>query len=129
MNTARKAEEYVYNYFKKKGITLLKANRAEKGFDFRTKDGKLFIEVKGSTAKKLSDVYFRYLTNGEYEKIKECLKNKKRYELHLVIGIDSDTIFHYIVPGEFIIEKAKPEVSWALPVRKKEFQEFMVGNI
>jgi len=77
----------------------------------------------------LSDVLFRYLTNGEYEKVKECIRNKKRYELHLVIGIDSSEISHYIVHAKFIIEKAKPEVAWLLPVRTKEFKEFIVKKI
>ena len=70
MNTARKAEEFVKEYFEKKGVKLFKRLRSEIGFDFKTEDEAFFVEVKGSMAKKLSDVLFRYLTNGEYEKAK-----------------------------------------------------------
>jgi len=32
-----------------------------------------------------SDVLFRYFTNAEYAKAKECLHNNKQYEIHLVL--------------------------------------------
>jgi len=66
MNIAREAENYIKQYFKdKKNIELIKPNKGEIGFDFRDRDSKIFIEAKGTSKSKLSDVMFRMFTNAE----------------------------------------------------------------
>lgn len=90
----------------------------EFGFDFKTRDNKLFVEVKGTKAKKISDVLFRYLTNLEYVRIKECKRRSLTYEVHLICGVGSNSISHYIIPGEHILKIAVPEISWSVPIRK-----------
>ncbi|MEW6195061.1 MAG: DUF3883 domain-containing protein [Bacteroidota bacterium] len=126
MNTGQKAEEYVRKYFQeKKSIDLIKAPKGELGYDFRSKDSKIFVEVKGSAAKDFSNVLFRYFTNTEYEKARSCRKLKQRYEIHLVVGVDTESISHFVIPGKILLEKSKPEISWNLPIRK-ELKIYMV---
>ena len=123
MKTGTFAENYVKEYFRtKKQINLIKAPKGELGYDFRDHDSQLFVEVKGTAAKKLSDVLFRYFTNTEYEKARICRRNKQKYEIHLITGIGSSAIEHYIIPGEILLDKAKPEIAWALPIRKEHKQ-------
>jgi len=113
---AKEAEEYIKEYFKeKRKIELVKLGRGERGFDFRDTKSEIFIEVKGTGAKRLSDVLFRYFTNAEYEKAKECLRNNKQYEVHLILGIGTESVEHYCIPAKVFIERAKPEVIWSLP--------------
>lgn len=119
MTTAKFAENYVQNYFKKeKHIDLIKPPKGERGYDFRTRDSQLFIEVKGSATKDLTKILFRYFTNAEYEKAKECFANKIKYEVHLILGVNEEQSSHYIIPGKIFIERAKPEIYWSFPVRK-----------
>jgi len=119
MNTSQIAEQYVKEYFLKKDVELIEKPKSELGYDFRDKDSKLFIEVKGTTAKNITDALFRYFTNTEYEKARSCRKAKQDYQIHLVTGIGSDNIKHYKIPGKELLDKAKPEVSWYLPLRKE----------
>lgn len=127
MNIAREAEDYIKQYFKdKKNIELIKPNKGEIGFDFKDKDSKIFIEVKGTSKSKLSDVLFRYFTNAEYEKAKECIRKKLIYEAHIVLGIGTNSIKHYRIPAKIFIDKAKPEVAWYLPTTK-ELEKFKLS--
>ena len=120
MTIAEEAEKYIKQYFEeKRRIKLVEAKRGERGFDFRDDKSNIFIEVKGTAAKKLSDVLFRYFTNAEYEKAKECLHNNKQYEIHLVLGIGTQSMEHYCIPARVFIERAKPEIMWSLPIRKE----------
>ena len=120
MTIAKEAEEYIKQYFKeKRHIKLVESKRGERGFDFRDDRSNIFIEVKGTAAKRLSEVLFRYFTNAEYEKAKECLHNNKQYEIHLVLGIGTQSMEHYRIPGRVFIERAKPEIIWVLPYEKK----------
>jgi hypothetical protein len=118
MSTATKAEEFVKEWYEAKGMSVVRVKRPETGFDFQTRDGNSYIEVKGTAENKLSQVLFRYLTNSEYERIKWCLRNEKQYWLHLLTGVGSEDIKHYRIPGEFVLRNAKPEISWMLPIRK-----------
>ncbi len=118
MSTGTHAEELVRKWYEDKGQGLIRMDRKETGFDFRTRDGSIYIEVKGTAANKLSGVLFRYLTNSQYDRIKWCLRNDKQYWLHLLTGVGSDGIKHYRMPGEFVLRNAKPEVLWMLPIRK-----------
>lgn len=71
MSIAREAENYIRQYFKtKKNIELVKPDKGEIGFDFRDKDSKIFIEVKGTSKSKLSDVFWYLPTTKELEKFK-----------------------------------------------------------
>jgi len=127
MNIAREAENYIKQYFKnKKNIELVKPNKGEIGFDFRNENYKIFVEVKGTSKSKLSDVMFRMFTNAEYEKAKECIRKKLVYEVHLVLGIGTKSIKHYHIPAKFFIEKAKPEVALYLPTTK-ELEKFKLN--
>ena len=128
MGTAQQAEEYIKKYFKeKRHIELVKRKKGERGFDFRDDESKIFVEVKGTAKKKLSDVLFRYFTNAEYEKAKECLRNNKEYEIHLVVGIGTESEKHYCIPAKVFIETAKPEIIWSLPIRVKEIEEYRLN--
>jgi hypothetical protein len=124
MNTGQKAEKIIKNYFYNKGIVLIRAPKGELGYDFKKSDDKFFIEVKGTTAKELSKVPFRYFTNTEYEKARACRKSKVKYEIHLITGIQSNDDIgfseHYMIPGNDLLDKGKPEVTWMLPIRKKD---------
>ena len=120
MSLAEEAEQRIKEYFeKKRHIRLVKRKKGERGFDFRDEKSNIFIEVKGTAAKKLSDVLFRYFTNAEYEKAKECLRNNKAYEIHSVLGIGAQSVEHYCIPARVFIERAKPEIIWSLPIRKE----------
>jgi len=124
MNIAREAENYIKQYFKnKERIELVKPYKGEIGFDFRNEDSEIFIEVKGSSKSKLSDVMFSMFTNAEYEKAKECIRKKLIYEVHIVLGVGTKSIKHYCIPAKTFIEKAKPDVFWYLPTTK-ELEEF-----
>ena len=128
MSIAQEAEEYIKRYFKEKRDTeLVKCKRWERGFDSRDDKSNIFIEVKGTAAKRLSDVLFRYFTNAEHEKAKECLRNNKQYEIHLVLGIGTQPVEHYCIPARVFIEMAKPEIIWSLPIRK-EIKKYQVSD-
>jgi hypothetical protein len=127
MNTGKLAEEYVKEYFKKKQIKLIKAPKGELGYDFRNRDSDLFVEVKGTAAKDLTKVLFRRFTNTEYEKARACLRAKQTYEVHLIVGIGGREVQHFVIPGKTLLERAKPEVTWSLPIRK-EFHKYRVGS-
>ena len=109
--------------YKRRKVELIKKPRGELGYDFRDKESKLFIEVKGTTEKNITDALFRYFTNTEYEKARSCRKAKQDYQIHLITGIGSDNIKHYKIPGEELLDKGKPEVSWWLPL-KKDFRKY-----
>ena len=83
--------------------------------------------MKGTGVKRLSDVLFRYFTNAEYEKAKECLRNNKQYEVLLILGIGTESVEHYCIPAKVFIESVKPEIFWSLPIRK-EIQEYRVRD-
>lgn len=120
MTTGKMAEEYIKNYFKeKRHIELVKHEKKERGFDFRNNESTLFVEVKGTAVKRLTDVLFRYFTNTQYEKAKECLRENKQYEIHLVIGIGTKSPEHYCIPAKVFVYGAKLEVAWYLPIRKE----------
>jgi len=120
MNIAREAENYIRQYFKtEKNIKLVKPDKGEIGFDFRNEDSEIFIEVKGSSKSKLSNVMFSMFTNAEYEKAKECIRKKLIYEVHIVLGMGTSSMKHYCIPAKTFIEKAKPEASWYLPTTRK----------
>lgn len=126
MSIAKRAEEFVEKYFKEtRGVNLVKSKRGERGFDFRDKDSTKFIEVKGSSVTRLPDVMFLMFTNSEYERAKDCLRQGKTYEVHLVTGIGADSTKHYIIPGKVFVDKAKPEIAWILPTNKKVIQPEM----
>ena len=123
MTTAKQAEEYVKRYFKeKRGIDLIKVGKRELGFDFRDKSSDLFVEVKGST-KEFKALQGNYFTNAEFEKARSCRREGTEYEIHLVAGIGSELPEHYVIPGEVLLDQAKPEVWWNLSLRK-DFREY-----
>ncbi len=128
MNIGQESEDYIKKYFEeKRHIKLVKSRRGERGFDFRDDESTIFVEVKGTEARRLSHVLFRYFTNAQYEKAKECLRNNKKYEIHLVLGVGSKSVKHYCIPTRVFIERAKPEVHWSLPIRK-EINEYEVDG-
>jgi hypothetical protein len=125
MNTGKAAEQYVKSYFHDKDIELVSITRGNTGYDFKKSDDTLFIEVKGTTFKDLSKIPFRYFTNSEYEMAKLCRKRKIKYEIHLITGIGTNNVKHYIMPGNVLLEKSKPEVNWSLPIRN-EFHKYLI---
>jgi len=121
------AENYVVKWCKeKRHIKLVKPGKGEHGFDFKDKDGKLFIEVKGTSATKVGKVLFRYLTDNEYKMAKMCLNKDLTYEIHLIVGINSGKIQHYIIPAKDFVNKCKQEVWWVLPIRAKDITKYKV---
>jgi hypothetical protein len=123
MSVAKQAEDYVKNYFATERRTdLIRVPRGELGFDFRDRGSKLFVEVKGTAAKDLTKVLFRYFSNAEYEKARACRRNKQKYEIHLIVGVGSAAVDHYMIPGQVLLEEGRPEVIWSLPIRKSASQ-------
>jgi hypothetical protein len=122
MNIGNDAEEFVRNHFEmERHIRLIRSRpkQGDVGYDFRNEESTLFVEVKGSKAKRWSDVLFSSFTNAQYEKAKECKRSKKCYEVHIVIGIGTNNVEHFKVPIKVFLENAKPEIAWSLPIRKK----------
>jgi hypothetical protein len=131
MNIGYSAEEYVKNHFEtERHIHLIrsKPKQGDVGYDFRNEESTLFVEVKGSKAKRWSDVLFSSFTNAQFEKAKECKRSKKGYEVHIVIGIDTENVEHFKIPLKVFLEKAKPEIAWSLPIRKEINQYRVNGN-
>jgi len=126
-STANKAKEKVKAYYKSTLNMELAENphKRKKGFDLQTPDGTTIIEVKGSMKKNLSEVLFRILTKDEFETVQKCKSENKKYELHLVIGIDSEQIEHYIIPADLVLTTAVPGIVYSLPIRVREFQTLL----
>ena len=126
-STADKAKEKVKAYYKSKfNIELVKnPHKRNKGFDLQTPDETTIIEVKGSTKKKLSEVLFRMLTKDEFETVQKCKSENKKYELHLVIGIDTEQIEHYIIPADLILTTAVSAIVYSLPIRVRQFESLL----
>lgn len=81
MNTATIAENYVKEWYQKKGKKVDIDHRD--GYDLKSKNGDLYVEVKGSTKEKFND--FRpYFTLSELEK---AIDKGKRYKIHILLGI------------------------------------------
>jgi hypothetical protein len=94
MKVGKLAEDWVWDYYRKRGKVLTKARKGDVGYDFRSGDGKLFVEVKGTANSTLANTGFRYFTNTQYERARQCLRDKTRYEIHLIVGVCSDAIKH-----------------------------------
>ena len=124
MKTSDSAVDYVIRHFEKRGIRLVKAKRGDVGFDLKTAKEDLFIEVKGSTKERIN---FRYFENSEYEKARTCRRNDIPYEVHIVSGIGTKKRKHYCIPGDVLIQDARPEIKWSLRMRKS-MNEFLVDS-
>ena len=121
------AEDYVARYFAKhRKINLIRVPKGDVGYDFKNSDASLFIEVKGSTATKLSEVLFRFFSDSEYQMAKTCRRKKHQYEIHLIIGIPAN-IAHYKIPGSKLLESGKPEIRWYLPTTK-DFHQYKLDE-
>ena len=120
MTTATIAESFVKEYFRKSGHLLTKAKKGECGYDFYTADRRTLVEVKGTTKPSISVVPFRYFTNKEYEKARECIQANQTYEIHLVVDINNENrpFKHYVFPASELIDTGTAEVIWSLPIRK-----------
>ena len=127
LSTANKAKEKVKAYYRSKfNVELLEnLHKRKKGFDLQTPDETTIIEVKGSTKKNLSEVLFRMLTKDEFETVQKCKSQDKKYELHLVIGIDSGRMEHYIIPADLILTTAVPGLVYSLPIRVRKFRSLL----
>lgn len=120
MTTAKQAEDFVQKYYRQvKGVELIKVPKGERGYDFRDENSNLFVEVKGATKSGLNKISFRYFTNDQLEKAKACRKSKKKYIIHLVTGIGTNSIEHYSIPGQILIEEGNLEVRWCLHLRQE----------
>lgn len=107
----KQAEEYVKSYFgEKRGISLINHGL---GFDFRneSKDRFVFVEVKGSK-KAFKNLQGWYFTKDQREKAKSCQREKTKYEIHIVVGIGSDSPEHYMECGEEFLKQAGQSISW-----------------
>ncbi len=109
-------------HFRKKGVTLVKAKRGDVGFDLKTAEEDLFIEVKGSTKARIN---FRYFENSEYEKARTCRRNNIPFEVHILSGIGTKSLKHFCIPGDTLLQDARPEIKWSLPMRKS-MNEFLI---
>lgn len=110
---AKQAEKYVESYFRDiRKTKLVKKDKGEDGFDFKEESSKFFVEVKGS-GKSFKHLQGWYFTKGEYKKAQSC-QRETEYEIHLVVGIGSESPEHYMAFGKVLLDKAKKEVSWWL---------------
>ena len=122
LSIAQQAEEYIKSYFWDiRKIKLVKKSKGESGFDLRDECSTLFVEVKGSE-KSFKNFPGCYFTDLEYKKAKSCQKEKRRYEIHLVVGIGSESPEHYMWPGKLLLDKAKKEVWFSLT--GKDFRNY-----
>lgn len=118
---AKQAEEYIKRYFQDIRKIKLEVSEGEFGFDFRDESSKLFVEVKGSE-KSFNCFPGCYFTKLEYEKAKSCQREGTEYEIHLVVGIGSESPEHHKAPGKLLLDKAKREEWWSLT--GKDFREY-----
>ncbi len=109
LSIARQGEEYIKHYFEEKRNTELVNHGG--GYDFCNEPRDLFVEVKSSASKKPQGSYF---TNSEFEKARFCRREKTKYEIHLVVGIGSDSPKHYTESVKVFFDQAKPEIWWYL---------------
>lgn len=108
-STAKKAEEYVKSYFREiQGIDLVNHGL---GFDFRNESKDLFVEVKGSK-KAFESLQGWYFTKDQHKKAISCQKEKTKYEIHIVVGIGSDSPKHYMEHGKVLLDQAERTISW-----------------
>jgi len=111
VSTAKQAEEYVKRYFKEiRGIDL--SNHGI-GFDSCDNSSKHFVEVKGSK-KAFNHLQGWYFTNEQYKKAMSCRREKTKYEIHIVVGIGSESPEHYMEHGEVFLNQAEQSISWWL---------------
>jgi hypothetical protein len=110
-STAKQAEEYIKSYFRE--IRNINLCDHEPGFDFRNASSTLFVEVKGSK-KEFNQLQGWYFTEQQYKKAKSCQRNRRKYEIHIVVGIGSASPEHYMEDGENPLGQAKKSISWWL---------------
>jgi hypothetical protein len=109
LSTAKQAEEYVKSYFEEiRGIALINHGL---GFDFCNESKDLFVEVKGSK-KAFKHLQGWYFTKDQHEKASSCRGKKIKYEIHIVVGIGSDSPEHYVEYGEEFLNQANESTSW-----------------
>jgi hypothetical protein len=109
LSTAKQAEEYIKSYFKE--IRHIDIDNHGRGFDFRDESSRLFIEVKGSK-KAFGSLQGWYFTKDQHKKAMFCQKEKTKYEIHIVVGIGSESPEHYMEHGEEFLRQACQSISW-----------------
>jgi hypothetical protein len=128
MTTAKKAENFIWKYFKKKKGIELQRGKKGSGCDFHSSDGKMCVEVKGTASDKFTKNPFHYFTNAEFKLAKSCHKEGRDFQMHFVAAIKNKTRIHYIVPGSRLIETAKKEAVWSFPIRADFDKNRVVSN-
>lgn len=110
-STAKQAEEYIKSYFNEiQGIDFVNHGL---GFDFRNESKNLFVEVKG-IKKAFNHLQGWYFTKNQYKKAMSCQKEKTKYEIHIIVGIGSDSPKHYMEHGKVFLDQAEQSISWWL---------------
>ena len=126
--TADTAEEIVKKWFEETygKPPVRNPHKKGKGFDLQSEDGQVIIEVKGSQRRKLSEIQFRMLTDDEFKEAQSCQKKGKKYQLHLVTGIDNKNGTHkehYVVEVDYVVQNGKSKIVYELPLGKKSVQQ------
>jgi len=107
--TGKQAEEYVKSYFKE--IRLKNIDNHGIGFDYCDNSSKIFVEVKGSK-KAFNHLQGWYLTEQQYNKVMSCQREKTKYEIHIVVGIGSESPEHYMEHSEEFLKQAERSINW-----------------
>jgi hypothetical protein len=121
--------EYIKQYFKRKrGIELIERGKDEHGFIFRDARSNIFVEVRTAPLEGLSKSLFNLFTDAGYERAKSCLKQKKEYEIHLILTQEAGIAEHYLIPANAFMERARLYQStvWELPL--EETREYRVES-
>lgn len=116
--------EYIKKIYKeKKGIELIPPSKKQYGFDLKTQDEKEFIELKVVTSGTSTARTF-YVTNCEYEKAQECIKNGKTYNFIAVYNVELDLPYYRTFPAQYIISKMKPTMQRKFYIEAEEIEKF-----
>lgn len=119
----RRAEEIVEGWFRTQGVRLVRRQPGERGFDLRTEDDSLRVEVKGSAREDAPA--FRLLTEREMAQARRCREEGRTWQLHIVLLThQGDLRRHLLIPASEVIEKARPTGQYALRLTRKDWEDF-----
>ena len=122
MSIAKDAENYVLQNLNRthQSQKYVFRSKGEFGFDIRNQAETHFVEVKGTSKLTLKDIQFRYLTDKEHKKAKECVEKGRKYEVIVVADVGNRPHIVARLDAKQILEIAKKETWWSVSLSKIE---------